>query len=88
MQDNGGAELAGGLAAGGVMLFAVLIGLISLALFIWALIDAIKNRNLTDTERLVWILVIVFVGCIGPILYLVIGRKSTPRGPTSSGPPV
>ncbi len=48
------------------------------------LIDAIKNPNLSDTERIVWIIVIIFVGCLGPILYLLIGRNKTPRGPTGT----
>ena len=68
--------------AGGMMLVMVLIGLVALVLFIWALVDAIKNPNLSDTERIVWILVIIFVGCLGPILYLAIGRKKGPQRPT------
>ena len=78
--DGGG---AGGFLVGGFMM--MLIGLAALVLFVWALIDAIKNPNLSDTERIVWILVIIFVGCLGPILYLLIGRNKTPRGPTTMG---
>lgn len=81
MQDNGG-ELIGGLFAGGMFLVAMLASLVSLVLLIWALVDAIKNPRLSDNERIVWVLVIIFVGCIGPILYLLIGRNTSPRGPT------
>jgi len=86
MQDNGG-ELIGGLFAGGMVLVIMLLSLVSLALFIWALIDAIKNPRLSDNERLIWILVIVFVGCLGPILYLTIGRNKS-GGPTAGRPPL
>ena len=83
MQDNGG-ELIGGLFAGGMFLVAMLVSLLSLVLLIWALVDAIKNPRLSDNERIVWVLVIIFVGCIGPVLYLVIGRNNSPRGPTGT----
>lgn len=82
MQPNGGDAAGGLLVGGGMMLVSLLIGLVGLVLFIWALVDALKNPNLSDTERIIWILVIVFVGCLGPILYLAIGRNKGPRGPT------
>lgn len=75
----------GWLAGGAMMLLPILLGLVALALFVWALVDAIKNPNLSDTERIVWILVIIFVGCLGPILYLLIGRNKTPSGPATHG---
>lgn len=73
--DNVG---AGGLLAGGAcMIVAVLIGIVSLVLWVWALIDAIQNPALDSTQRIIWILVIIFTSPIGPIIYLLIGRKKT-----------
>jgi hypothetical protein len=70
--SNGGA--AGGVIAGGLGLVFVLIGIASFVLWIWALISALSS-NMSSTEKLVWVVVIIFVPVIGPILYLVIGRK-------------
>jgi len=73
MTDNGA---AGALAGFGV--FALLIMAIGIAVavfWIWALIDAIRNRALSDNERLIWILVIIFTTWIGALIYLLVGRK-------------
>lgn len=49
------------------------------ALMIWALIDLLQRpaQQWTDSgqDRLVWTLVVVLVGFVGPILYLTIGRS-------------
>lgn len=53
---------------------------VSLALFafwLWMLIHAIQNRGLNDSERIVWVIVIVFVNLIGALIYFFVGR---PRG--------
>jgi hypothetical protein len=50
---------------------------ISLALFgfwVWMLIHAIQNRGLNDSERIVWVIVIVFVNLLGAIIYFFVGR--------------
>ena len=49
-------------------------------LLVIALVHALRNPRLTDIERLIWVVVIVFVAFIGPILYLVMGKNGTPRG--------
>ncbi len=64
---------------GGIFgLFAFLIGaVLSLACFglwLWMLIHAIANKGLADAERIVWVLVIIFLPLIGSIIYFFIGR--------------
>ncbi len=64
---------------GGIFgLFAFLIGaVLSLACFgfwLWMLIHAITNKGLADAERIVWVLVIIFLPLIGSIIYFFIGR--------------
>ena len=40
------------------------------------------------TTKIVWILVIVLVGLLGPIIYLIAGRPmGTKRGPDATPPP-
>lgn len=71
MNDNGAGAL---LFGGGMLLFSLLIGLLIFALWIWAIVDAIRNPRLTDTLRIVWILVIFFFPLIGAIIYALVGR--------------
>lgn len=63
------------LLGGGMMLVMIILGLAALALWIWALVDAIKNRALSDTERIIWVLVILLTNWLGAVLYLLVGRK-------------
>jgi hypothetical protein len=46
-----------------------------LALFIWALVDCIQRQFPGENDKLIWILIIVLIGWIGPIIYLIVGRK-------------
>lgn len=43
-------------------------------LFLLTLIDVLKNRFVSDIDKLIWFIV-VLIPLIGPILYLFIGRK-------------
>ena len=65
-------------ASGLIGLAAILVlAAISLACFVfwlWMLIHAITNKGLTDTERIVWVLVIIFVHFIGALIYFFVGR--------------
>lgn len=76
----------GGIISGTLgLLFLLLGGLLSLACFafwLWMLIHAIGNKSLSDGERIVWVLVIIFLPLIGGILYFLIGR---PKGASSIG---
>ncbi|MFO8070051.1 MAG: PLD nuclease N-terminal domain-containing protein [Alkalibacterium sp.] len=49
--------------------------LLQLILIVTALLDLIKNDRLEQNNKIVWALVIIFVNLIGPILYLIFGRK-------------
>lgn len=46
-----------------------------LALFLISAVDILRFRFVSDIEKLIWIVVVIFVPIIGPILYLLIGRK-------------
>jgi len=52
-----------------------LIGLLCLALWIFALVDIVRSRFRQDTTRIVWILIVIFLPVIGTILYYLIGRE-------------
>jgi hypothetical protein len=61
----------------GLSVFRLLI--LAVTVFIvWMLIDAIVSPNITGVEKLVWVLVIFFIPCLGALLYLLVGRRRQP----------
>jgi hypothetical protein len=61
---------------GVVLIIAGLFVLVSFVLWIVALMDLLRSDFRGSNEKLVWLLVIFFAPFLGPILYLVIGRKN------------
>ncbi|HEX9412028.1 MAG TPA: PLD nuclease N-terminal domain-containing protein [Ktedonobacterales bacterium] len=50
--------------------------LIDLALIVYALIDLFRqDRRVQGDNKLIWALVILFVSTLGPLVYLLVGRK-------------
>ena len=65
------------------LLFIVLVGtviLLSVVLWIYALVSALRNERLDSTMKLVWALVIIFVNGLCALLYLV----AAPNRPSRS----
>ena len=75
-----------GIVGGAVgLLIALVGGLIGLACFvfhIWMLIHAITNKGLSDGEKVLWVILIIFLPFLGTILYFIIGR---PKGVAGIG---
>ena len=67
-----------------LLLFAVPLSLAALAFWIWMLVHAIQNKGLSDSEKIVWVLVIALVHFIGAVIYFFVGR---PKANTPSLPP-
>jgi len=51
-----------------------LAGLLTLVFQIWMLVDAIQNPRLEGSQRVVWVLVILLLPCLGAIIYFFAGR--------------
>lgn len=65
-----------------MLLFGVTVGIVVVVLililsFLWifALIDIIVNKRLSDTEKILWFIVVLFSHFFGALLYLIFGRK-------------
>ena len=57
-----------------VLLLPIIV--IQLGLMVFALWDLLRpERKVRGDSRLMWGLIIVFVGMLGPIIYLVVGRE-------------
>ena len=50
--------------------------LLELALLAVALFDLYRRPKVTGGNKVIWLLVILFIGTIGPIVYLIFGRKA------------
>jgi ABC-type Mn2+/Zn2+ transport system permease subunit len=65
----------------GILFFLLigLLGLATLALWIWSLIHCVQNRYLNDNNRLIGILLIIFLGLLGSLVYLFLPRETEPQ---------
>jgi hypothetical protein len=50
------------------------IGLGLFAFWLWMLIHAITNKGIADMEKIVWVIVIIFLPFVGSLIYFFIGR--------------
>jgi hypothetical protein len=53
-----------------------ILGILALVFWIWMLIDAIQNPGLSGSQRVVWVLVILFLNLLGALIYLLAGRRT------------
>jgi uncharacterized membrane protein YhaH (DUF805 family) len=63
----------------GLLAFLVM-GAISLAAFaFWLLmlIHAITNKGLRDTEKILWVILIIFLPFLGSLIYFFVGRSKS-----------
>ena len=58
---------------------SALIGLAFLVLWIWMLVDCAMNEPSESSEKLIWILIILFANGLGGLLYLIIRRPERIR---------
>ncbi|MFN3650502.1 MAG: PLDc N-terminal domain-containing protein [Armatimonadota bacterium] len=66
-----------------VLLVYGLVMVVSVGLYLFALIDAIRVPSDSDYRagtKVTWVLVILFLGCLGALIYLAVGRPSPARG--------
>ena len=61
--------------ATGIALVFLLFVILAFVFWIMMLVDCIKNPGLSSNERIVWVLVIVFLNWLGALIYLLAGRK-------------
>jgi len=57
-----------------LMLLVAPLCLAAFAFWIWMLVHAITNTGLTDIEKLIWVIVILFTHFVGAVIYFFVGR--------------
>ncbi|MCH7227347.1 hypothetical protein [Haloferula sp. A504] len=55
----------------------LMLGLVGL--WVWSLIHCIRNRMLSDSNRIIGIVLIVVLGVIGSAVYLALPRENEPQ---------
>jgi hypothetical protein len=58
--------------------FLIPLLIVEVALMVIALLDLFKRENMPTNTRVIWALVIILINVIGPIIYLIFGRKDKP----------
>lgn len=54
---------------GGMMIWILLIGLISTIVFIYYLIHVIRNKQIEQNEKILWVVLFLFIGFISHLVY-------------------
>ncbi len=57
------------------VLCVVALCVLAFVFWLWMLIDAIQNPRLGSTEKVVWVLVIIFLHALGALIYCLAGRN-------------
>ena len=57
-----------------LILFLAPLALLAFAFWIWMLVHAITNDGLTDIEKLIWVIVLLFTHFVGAVIYFFVGR--------------
>lgn len=58
-----------------ILPFMIPLILLELGLLIFALVDVIRRKQVRGDSKILWILIIILINFIGPIVYLLAGRK-------------
>jgi len=61
-----------------MLLLFVPLFLVEIALMVIALVDIIRRERVRGGNKVLWILVVVLIGVVGPLVYLLFGREEAP----------
>jgi hypothetical protein len=60
-------------------LYVLIIPLVFISLYIFTIVDIIKNKNLETKNKILWLIGITIVSGIGLAAYYLFGRKRKPE---------
>jgi hypothetical protein len=66
-----------------IALALFLIGIAAFVFWICMLISVIQNKGLTETEKIVWVIVVVLLHVLGALIYFIVAhdKRNTPLTP-------
>ena len=56
------------------ILLGALLSILAFGFWIWMLVDCLQNNKLQGNNKLVWVVVVVFLHFLGALLYFLIER--------------
>lgn len=59
-----------------VIIFISILVLAVVGLWLWSLIHCIRNKQLSDTNRIIGVVLIVILGIFGSLIYLFLPREN------------
>lgn len=59
-----------------VFLLLFVLSVLGTILWVWMIIDCAKRKFKNDNDRVLWILVLVFAGLIGALIYYFVVKKA------------
>ena len=65
--------------SGFLLVIALVFAAASVGLWIWSLVHCIQNRHLSDSNRIIGIVLIIVLGLIGSLVYLFLPKEPTPQ---------
>jgi hypothetical protein len=68
------------IAFGGCGLFGGILTLLAFAFWIWMIVDCATNPSLVGSDKVIWLLVVIFLHFLGALIYYLVGRGGR-RGP-------
>jgi cytochrome c oxidase assembly factor CtaG len=69
------ASIFAGVAGLVFLIISLVFTLLCFVFWIWMLVDCIQNQGLSSTEKIVWVLVIIFLHALGALIYFLVGRR-------------
>lgn len=50
------------------------LGIIGTIIYVFTLVDVLRSRFHTGTDKLIWVLIVIFLPLLGTVLWFMIGR--------------
>ena len=60
---------------GAIFLLIMIIFLLTSIFWVWMLVDCATNPRLQGTEKIVWILIVLFAHIVGALIYFFVARQ-------------
>ena len=57
-----------------LLFFLAPLCLFAFGFWLWMLVHAITNKGLSDVEKLIWVIVMIFTHFLGALIYFFVGR--------------
>lgn len=61
---------------GGAMILFLLIGVAYFILWVFCLVDVLRSNFKDQNMKLIWVVILLFAHGLGPIAYLILGKRS------------